>query len=1339
MAFGLAGFSHEDDCERALSAAAALGQWFAGAGSPFACGISSGRVFQGTLGPPCRRESMIIGDCIIMAARLMQAARAATGAGANGAGAMAGSDGARRQEVLCDTGVASSATAATFRAGGSRSARTRNRGYVLYPLSPIRIIKGASTAVPVFRVEVPSLEISAKSPDTSRPSSLALLPSNITPVGAGAGASAGAGDAYGVCIGHSAFVGREAELARATAAIDAVLSRGSGSTVVVVGDAGECCCWPTRLLEEMEDVCTARGMAVLRGGPPPLEATVPLWALRGVVASALRQSALRRGLLTSADAGLLWACLFEDPSREAAAAGSGGSGKGWLSQRNQSYMGSRSRTNMFDGNTGLASALFEVGLVGLRVAECVSRLLAGLEREGAGLGKGAPRPVALFIEDAHLLDSASWFVLRCLRDVSASLLLVISTRPTEDPPRDFAILAGLAVDRAGPGTISASSSEASRKQLDGAANVTPGLELAESVPVVPLELAEADDREDKSSTATDVSRAEDARLPPLRAPVRVELIELKPLSPAAASSLLDNLWPAVASWPAAEKNAVIEKAGGVPLFLVELARAQLDGGTFPRTIPDTIAQIVLARADRLSQAAQAVARLAAVIGAGFTAEATAAAARPNGMAPDAIRAGLRDLVRAGLARAHGSSDADPLGLAIASQKSSSVSGAACGTSTDAWPPANLHFSFTHALVKAALYEATPLSARRRVHLAYGAYLAARDTDMAAAAAAQHFRLAGNHAECLVHLQRAALFAYRSNALLEARRAFSEIACTIDDQRMAGDVPPIPESLRASAGLSTGSNSVKADSGLKDPRQQRRWLVARACALRSWASIEYYLGRTSITIGLSRICAESLGERLPANVGSTMAVIRRLARVAKLVVRGARTRERSPELGSGVDAVDSEAREALVESLALITWSVMKAGVGSGPDAYQLASEALVRACAISDATPDEALALVDLRVRANFGIQIYISPPSLSSLLTFLGMHKIARKVNVWYESLADRLDSPDARFVVANHRAIHLCASGRFREGAAAYRAAIGNGGLLPIGNEARWYYATALALMGNFAEATRVVQESLAFASRFGIGEHTVNMATLVDACCCILLGKSDKEAAARASRAEQMGSEGWVAEWTRAVRAILAWRGGDEAAAQAAVDVCLAFWRRNYTAMLWAHSFVPIVVMDFALHRLARARADLAVARSSEPVSPFFACLRPRRPRSAPPPVRPRVSPVPEASANGSAVEVRASTPPAKFGRAGAAAVHPEAADARPGARLRLLRAARASFAASGLRCWEALAALRLARSPACPAAEAAEAAAAAARIAAETGLRIPAASRTTLPDEFISMWA
>lgn len=101
--------------------------------------------------------------------------------------------------------------------------------------------------------------------------------------------------------------------------------------------------------------------------------------------------------------------------------------------------------------------------------------------------------------------------------------------------------------------------------------------------------------------------------------------------------------------PAAWLDAIVDRSDGVPLFIEEMTRMWLDtrdAGSPPgRAVPDTLADLLTARLDRLPPAGKLTAQLAAVIGREFDRALLAAAAPDDGAD---VQAGLQALLDSGL-------------------------------------------------------------------------------------------------------------------------------------------------------------------------------------------------------------------------------------------------------------------------------------------------------------------------------------------------------------------------------------------------------------------------------------------------------------------------------------------------------------------------------------------------------------------------------------------------------------------------------------------------------------------------------------------------------------------
>ena len=181
-------------------------------------------------------------------------------------------------------------------------------------------------------------------------------------------------------------------------------------------------------------------------------------------------------------------------------------------------------------------------------------------------------------------------------------------------------------------------------------------------------------------------------------------IALDPLDAAAGALLLASVVREHVL-PPSVVHTILKKAGGVPLFVEELARTVLDAVPDLRrspdsfealTIPATLQDSLMARLDQLGQAKE-LAQIGSVIGREFT-DAMLRAVAPDH--PD-IEGGLRRLCDSGLAREHREND----GVGI---------------------------TFHHALIQDAAYESLLKKRRRDLHRAVAEAMLAQDPAFAGA-------------------------------------------------------------------------------------------------------------------------------------------------------------------------------------------------------------------------------------------------------------------------------------------------------------------------------------------------------------------------------------------------------------------------------------------------------------------------------------------------------------------------------------------------------------------------------------------------------------------------------
>jgi class 3 adenylate cyclase len=180
------------------------------------------------------------------------------------------------------------------------------------------------------------------------------------------------------------------------------------------------------------------------------------------------------------------------------------------------------------------------------------------------------------------------------------------------------------------------------------------------------------------------------------APNHFERLELAPLDRNDGETLLAELVSGHEVTPE-QVFAALGRAEGNPYFLHELCRYLTEGGG--GTLPDSVRAVVTTRVDRLEPELKALLRSASVIGRAF----------PDTLllqlsGERSVEEPLRRLASTGLI--------DPLGEGS-------------------------HHRFTHALTREAVYEATPIADRRRLHARVAEALSATDDPSSLPAVAYH--------------------------------------------------------------------------------------------------------------------------------------------------------------------------------------------------------------------------------------------------------------------------------------------------------------------------------------------------------------------------------------------------------------------------------------------------------------------------------------------------------------------------------------------------------------------------------------------------------------------------
>jgi class 3 adenylate cyclase/tetratricopeptide (TPR) repeat protein len=202
--------------------------------------------------------------------------------------------------------------------------------------------------------------------------------------------------------------------------------------------------------------------------------------------------------------------------------------------------------------------------------------------------------------------------------------------------------------------------------------------------------------------------------------------------------------------PVETQTALLERAGGNPLYAEEFVRMLRDRGLLNERgeltadgdvpLPETVQALIAARVDTLAPERKALLHAAAVVGKVFWTGAVASVAEID---QEAVRAGLHELVRKELVRP---------------ARRSSVAG-------------DEEFSFWHILVRDIAYGQIPRPARARKHRAAAAWIEA----IAGKRVADHAELLAYHYEQALALARAAGDADQARKLEEPTRRFLVLA------------------------------------------------------------------------------------------------------------------------------------------------------------------------------------------------------------------------------------------------------------------------------------------------------------------------------------------------------------------------------------------------------------------------------------------------------------------------------------------------------------------------------------------------------------------------------------
>ncbi|HVC15584.1 MAG TPA: adenylate/guanylate cyclase domain-containing protein [Acidimicrobiales bacterium] len=305
-------------------------------------------------------------------------------------------------------------------------------------------------------------------------------------------------------------------------------------------------------------------------------------------------------------------------------------------------------------------------------------------------------------------------------------------------------------------------------------------------------------------------------------------LSLDPLDTTSMSDLVDALVPGM---PPGARDAINDRAQGIPLFAVETVRSLIDQGAVQKDadayrlvgdigtlrVPDSLHALLAARLDALPKDARALVADASVLGTTFPKEAIVAVSNVD---LDLVDAALAELVRRDVLQVV----ADPLS------------------------PERGAYRFSQEMLRQVAYETLSKRDRRAIHLAVAAHLRSAfpgDGEEIADAIARHYLdalAAGSpdaatddiRADALAFLVRAAERSTRSGAVHRAAELYAEAAGIAPNER----APSLfEEAARASddagdfdASLANAEAAVAAHLDLGDTRGVARARTAEGHAL-----------------------------------------------------------------------------------------------------------------------------------------------------------------------------------------------------------------------------------------------------------------------------------------------------------------------------------------------------------------------------------------------------------------------------------------------------------------------------------------------------------------------------
>jgi class 3 adenylate cyclase/tetratricopeptide (TPR) repeat protein len=244
-------------------------------------------------------------------------------------------------------------------------------------------------------------------------------------------------------------------------------------------------------------------------------------------------------------------------------------------------------------------------------------------------------------------------------------------------------------------------------------------------------------------------------------------IGLSPLSDADTARLVSSLLER-AVMPAETQTALLERAGGNPLYAEQFVRMLGEAGPAPGELPETVQALIAARLDTLSHELKSLLQDAAVLGKVFW---TGALAAMGERTRDEVLASLRELVRRDFVRP----------ARVSSMRDEE------------------EFSFWHVLVRDVAYQQIPRAARAQKHVQAAEWIELASEGRLA----DHSEFLAHHYAEALELRRAAGSLEDGGDLEERLVRFSVLA---GDRAMSLDIPSAEGAYRRA--LAVASDDVE---------------------------------------------------------------------------------------------------------------------------------------------------------------------------------------------------------------------------------------------------------------------------------------------------------------------------------------------------------------------------------------------------------------------------------------------------------------------------------------------------------------------------------------------------